>query len=385
MHELQLAAQHRKPKLAALNSPWDLWIHNKNLYIAMAGPHQIWKMPLDESEIAPYAGNGREDIVDGPLLPHTPYEMGFSSFAQPSGLTSDGTWLYVADSEGSSIRAVPFDPRGKVKTIVGTAGQHQARLFTFGDIDGRGDRVRLQHPLGVAWYGDKLYVADTYNSRVKELDVNETTSTAIAGKRETGHQDAADGLQATFDEPAGISVAAGKLYLADTNNHLIRSIEIAAPHAVRTIEIPGLTAPKPVETEATPPPPANLTKLPPATLRATDGAIELAVAVELPAGWKINPLAPMRYKVEPIAKAGVVNRKAIGKFAKVEPPAPRLTVRLPVTAKTGDDLLRVTLQYYHCQEGNEGLCKASSIAWELPLKLTADAASNTTTLTVEAK
>ena len=36
----------------------------------MAGPHQIWKMPLDETgEIGPFAGNGREDIVDGPLLP----------------------------------------------------------------------------------------------------------------------------------------------------------------------------------------------------------------------------------------------------------------------------------------------------------------------------
>ena len=97
------------PKKTEINSPWALWIHDKNLYIAMAGPHQIWKMPLDESEIGPYAGNGREDIVDGPLLPREPYEEGFASFAQPSGLTSDGEWLYVADSEGSSIRAVPFD------------------------------------------------------------------------------------------------------------------------------------------------------------------------------------------------------------------------------------------------------------------------------------
>ncbi|HEX5035257.1 MAG TPA: thioredoxin-like domain-containing protein, partial [bacterium] len=38
-----------KPLLTALNSPWDLWIHDKDLYIAMAGSHQIWKMPLDES------------------------------------------------------------------------------------------------------------------------------------------------------------------------------------------------------------------------------------------------------------------------------------------------------------------------------------------------
>ena len=93
----------------ALNSPWALYIHGKDLYIAMAGSHQIWKMTLDETAIGVYAGNGVEDIIDGPLAPRQPYQPGFASFAQPSGLASDGTWLYVADAEGSSIRAVPFD------------------------------------------------------------------------------------------------------------------------------------------------------------------------------------------------------------------------------------------------------------------------------------
>ena len=64
------------PRRYALASPWALWVHGNDLYIAMAGPHQIWKMPLDESAIGPYAGNGREDIVDGPLLPTMPYERG---------------------------------------------------------------------------------------------------------------------------------------------------------------------------------------------------------------------------------------------------------------------------------------------------------------------
>ena len=65
-----------RPQATALNSPWALWVHKNDLYIAMAGPHQIWKMPLDESEIGPYAGNGREDIVDGPLLPQKPVYAG---------------------------------------------------------------------------------------------------------------------------------------------------------------------------------------------------------------------------------------------------------------------------------------------------------------------
>ena len=140
-----------KPLATALSSPWDLLLHDGRLYIAMAGLHQIWVMRLDKPAIGVYAGNGVEDIVDGPIEPRRLYQPGQASFAQPSGLASDGQWLYVADSEGSSIRAVPFDARRKVWTVVGTAQLPAARLFTFGDVDGQGDAVRLQHPLGLAF------------------------------------------------------------------------------------------------------------------------------------------------------------------------------------------------------------------------------------------
>src|SRR5262249_38096307 len=72
-----------------LSSPWDLYLAGKKLFIAMAGHHQIWALDLEQNEIVPYAGNGRENIADGPLED--------ASFAQPSGLTGDGTTLYVAD------------------------------------------------------------------------------------------------------------------------------------------------------------------------------------------------------------------------------------------------------------------------------------------------
>ncbi|HLA83333.1 MAG TPA: thioredoxin-like domain-containing protein, partial [Thermoguttaceae bacterium] len=159
------------PRRTALSSPWDLWAHGKYLYIAMAGPHQIWRMDLSGETIGPYAGNGREDIVDGLLLPRQPGAEGYSSFAQPSGLASDGTWLFVADSEGSSIRAVPLAGRGEVRTVVGTSGlAKEMRLFTFGDVDGPAARARLQHPLGVVFYRGQIYVADTYNNKVRRVD-----------------------------------------------------------------------------------------------------------------------------------------------------------------------------------------------------------------------
>lgn len=211
----------RRPRQTALNSPWALYVHEGFLYIAMAGAHQIWIMPLDEKSIGPYAGNGQEDIVDGRLLPRRLYSPGYASFAQPSGLAGDGRRLYVADSEGSSIRAVPFDRGGPVTTVVGTADLPSARLFTFGDADGPADRARLQHPLGVVYHAGRLYVADTYNNKIKSVDPATGEVVTLKLIDETG-ADATAG----FNEPAGISAAADKLYVADTNNHRIAVIDL---------------------------------------------------------------------------------------------------------------------------------------------------------------
>jgi DNA-binding beta-propeller fold protein YncE len=205
----------------------------------MAGPHQIWKMPLDESEIGPYAGNGREDIVDGDLLPKAPFLAGgAASFAQPSGLTSDGTWLYVADSEGSSIRKVPLKQgTQKVGTVVGSDQLAVGRLFAFGDQDGPRSTAKLQHCLEVDHLDGKIYVADTYNHKIKVVTKTGDTKT-LAGTGKAGSGDS----PAQFHEPAGLAHAKGKLYVADTNNHLIRTIDLATGQ-VATLAIEGLTPP----------------------------------------------------------------------------------------------------------------------------------------------
>lgn len=232
------------PKSTPLASPWALWHHGDRLYIAMAGTHQIWQMPLNEREIGPFAGNGREDIADGPLLPAVPYDTRFAAFAQPSGLASDGKRLFVADSEGSAVRSLPLDGKGEVTTLVGLTGT----LFDFGDIDGTGHEVRLQHPLGVAWWDGKLYVADTYNNKIKVLDTEAQTCRTIAGSGTAGNQDADDGHRASFNEPAGLSAANGQLYVADTNSHAIRVVELTPPHRVSTLAIVGLPPSPPAAT-----------------------------------------------------------------------------------------------------------------------------------------
>jgi thiol-disulfide isomerase/thioredoxin/DNA-binding beta-propeller fold protein YncE len=354
-----------KPKETAINSPWDLLIHGKDLYIAMAGPHQIWRMPLDESEIGPYAGNAREDIVDGPLLPERPFSLGFSSFAQPSGLASDGTWLYVADSEGSSIRAVPFDATKEVKTVVGTAELPGARLFTFGDKDGEDNDVKLQHALGVVHVDGLLYITDSYNDKIKVIDPKRRSSKTIAGGEKPGATDE----PAAFDEPAGISYAKGKLYIADTNNHLIRTVDLKNKNRVATVRIDGLKPPaKPVAAQkpsfdGVPVVDAGQVSVSP----DKKGAVALQVKLTLPVGWKINPLAPASFYVEAVGDSGPVDRSALGKTVRLAKPDAAFTIPLSVTAAAGEQTLRVLTDYYYCQQDERGLCKTGRVAWTVKL------------------
>src|SRR4029078_5867940 len=96
-------------------------------------------------------------------------------------------------------------------------------LFELGDTDAVGDVVRLQHPLGLVSFGDKLLIADTYNHKIKELDPRQRSVRTLFG---TGKPGQSDGSNASFYEPAGLSVANGKLYVADTNNHAIRVVDL---------------------------------------------------------------------------------------------------------------------------------------------------------------
>ena len=208
----------------ALSSPWDLALHGTTLYIAMAGFHQLWRFELDTGEIRPHAGSGRERIVDGPLS--------FAQLAQPSGIVTNGRKLYFTDSETSAIRMADLESDGSVATIVGQD------LFTFGDLDGTGDEVRLQHPLGIDIHDGVLFIADTYNNKVKRIFPNTRGAITLLGNGEAGFKDGL-GTQAEFHEPGGLSISNGKLFVADTNNHAIRVAELDSQQ-VSTLELKGV-------------------------------------------------------------------------------------------------------------------------------------------------
>ena len=191
----------------ALNSPWDLAYHKSKLYIAMAGFHQLWVMDLESGHMAPFAGSGREGISDGPL--------GLAMLAQPTGIDTDGEVLYFADSETSSIRTASLNGTGNVISLVGTG------LFDFGDRDGIGDQAKLQHVQGVCYHEGVLYLADTYNNKIRKLYPDTREVVSFLGLGDPGLEDGSYN-EALFYEPEGVAVAEGKLFIADTNNHVIR-------------------------------------------------------------------------------------------------------------------------------------------------------------------
>lgn len=224
----EIAPRSGKALETPLNSPWDLERVGNRLFIAMAGSHQIWEMQLDTGTIATYAGIGRESCVDGSLAE--------SAFSQPSGLATDRSELFVADSEISSIRAVGIDEDPKVRTVCGSG-----ELFGFGDKDGRADEVRLQHCLGVEYAQNYLWVADTYNHKIKRIDHRGGACITMIGDGTAGLVDA-KGLKARFFEPSGLSAIGSHLFIADTNNHVIRRVELDTLE-VKTLNFHGLCAP----------------------------------------------------------------------------------------------------------------------------------------------
>lgn len=208
-----------KPTETALRSPWALWVDRPRLFIAMAGSHQIFSLE-DESSLFPFAGNAREAMVDG-AAPE-------ASFNQPSDLAGTPSELFVADPEASAVRSITLSGRPMVRTLVGRG------LFEWGDVDGTGDVVRLQHPTGIAVDG-LLHIADSYNHKIKRLDPTSRLVKTLAGTGQPGFADG-PGRSAQFFEPQGLAVRGKRLFVADTNNHALRVIDLDKMR-VETIEV----------------------------------------------------------------------------------------------------------------------------------------------------
>ncbi|HXV17489.1 MAG TPA: alkyl hydroperoxide reductase [Gemmatimonadaceae bacterium] len=182
----------------AMSSPWDVALSGGTLFVAMAGIHQIWSVDIATGKSRVRYGTGGEDIRDG--------DEASALLAQPMGIAIEKERLYFTDSESSAVRWADVAEGGVVGTVVGTG------LFDFGDVDGTGDEVRLQHTQGIASHSSgRLLIADSYNDCLKWVDP-ETRAVKTWG--------------GGFHEPGGVCFGSSHAYVADTNAHRIAVVHI---------------------------------------------------------------------------------------------------------------------------------------------------------------
>lgn len=214
-----------------LTTPFDITYDpdSQYFYIAMSGIHQIWKLDLELNTILPMSGSGVEGCRDhdSDLLTCT--------WAQPSGVSigygKDGAReLYIADSESSKVRAINLDTLTSSRTVVGGDGS-PTNLFCYGDKDGVGIDAKLQHLVGLHFVNklQKLFVADSYNHKIKLVDTLTDEIVTLYGNGSSGLKDGSkDSCQ--FTEPTDIcsvhrlETDEVNLYIVDSSNDAIRKV-----------------------------------------------------------------------------------------------------------------------------------------------------------------
>lgn len=354
-------ARYRSPggtlRESALNSPWALAEINGVLYICMAGPHQIWQHKLGSDEISVYAGSGREDITNGSLEN--------SAFAQTSDITVDGDVFYVVDSEGSAVRKVDTKKK-EVTTVAGTSDLERGRsLFEFGDKDGIGKQARLQHPLGILFDKGRLFVADTYNHKLKTIDLKTNEVKSLLGTGKEGN--ALDPVQ--FSEPSGLARVGNRLFVADTNNHRICVVNLD-DDKVTEFKVQGLTPPTlPKKADDSFAPAKNALMVSAQTV-AAGSPLKISVTPKLPAEYKLSPLAPVKFSFKSDATAQQASIKGKGTVK-----GNQLVLKLPAL-KNPSGTYTLNLRFGYCRDGVGGLCKQHSAHWTIPIQA---AAGNKTT------
>ena len=195
----ELPTDDMDPARVAMSAPTAVTGAGEKVYFVVSGQNQLWQLDLMKNRLSVLAGNGQLGLTDGDGLT--------ASFAQPSGISLIGQQLVICDAASSSLRILRLLDNN-VSTLVG------AGLYEFGDAPGKRDTARLQHPLDVCTDPRGLiFVADSYNGKIKALNMR------------TGELRALN-LPYKLNEPGGVSLANGALWIANTNAHEVVRVDL---------------------------------------------------------------------------------------------------------------------------------------------------------------
>src|SRR5262245_12313699 len=183
--------------------------------------------------------------------------------------------------------------------------------------------------------------------QIKRVSPDKRTSETFVGTGENGMR---DGQRATFDEPAGVSVAFAKLYVADTNNHLIRVVDLKT-RQVETLQIKGLDKLRSRRSKRFA---GEILELPAQTVEPGDTTLTLQL--ELPPGYKLNLQAPSALTVASLAGG-----------AEQTVRNPQFPVSIPIKLSEADATIRVDYIVYYCEAEKESLCYFKEARLNLPV------------------
>uniref|UniRef100_A0A8C2PJX9 NHL repeat-containing protein 2 n=1 Tax=Capra hircus TaxID=9925 RepID=A0A8C2PJX9_CAPHI len=357
------------------------------LWIAMAGTHQIWALLLDcgrlpkKNELKKgtclrFAGSGNEENRNN-AYPHK------AGFAQPSGLSlaAEDPWscLFVADSESSTVRAVSLKD-GAVRPLVG-GERDPTNLFAFGDVDGVGINARLQHPLGVTWDKKRnlLYVADSYNHKIKVVDPKTKNCTTLAG---TGTGNASNIVgssftDSTFNEPGGLCIGENGqlLYVADTNNHQIKVLDLET----KTVSVfpvfrsENAVVDGPCLAEK----PKTLPKLPKSApgirlspVAASPGqTLQFKLRLDLPSGTKLTEGASSCWFLSAEGNEWLLQGQIPSGEIESISNQPTISLQIPGDCLSLEAILSISVFLYYCS-ADSSACMMKGILFSQPLQIT---------------
>lgn len=349
-----------KGRAQLLNSPWDVSFDPVKdiVYIAMAGQHQIWVYNALDGTTKAFSGDGYERNLNGQSSTST-------SFAQPSGisLSPDLKVAYIADSESSSIRALDLKTGGS-RLLAGGDPVFSDNLFKFGDHDGVGAEVLLQHPLGVLCGKDgRIYIADSYNHKIKMLDPASNRVYTIAGSGKAGFKDGLASM-AQLSEPAGIVEGEnGRLFIADTNNSVIRYLDLGKEDSeLLTLELKGVQSPtfKPRSLKRL----RRRSSADTVTVTVNGGTSNegnLFLQISVPEGYHFSKEARSKFSVE-IDPENQVVIDPVGGYLSPEGSALLHYKR----SSPSTSVERINCKVYYCKE--DEICLYQSLEFEIPFQ-----------------
>ena len=208
---------------ARLRIPLDVAVDRTgNVYIADTSNNAVRRVD----------GNGRITTVAGTGTRGFTGDGGPAAQAQlagPNGVAVDAAGnLFIADFNNNRVRKVGLN--GVINTVAGSGASG------YGGDGGAATAASLRNPWDVVVASDgTLYIADTFNYRIRRVDPNGTIST-YAGIGVSGFAgDGGAATQARIDTPSGLSLSdANKLYIADMNNERVRAVD-AVTRVISTV------------------------------------------------------------------------------------------------------------------------------------------------------